>query len=863
MYDWLTEALDNSGAVVTANRRLARLLRAEYAALQQQAGRKAWTSPDIESWPDWLQKTTINARQQEALPTRINAQQSQWLWEQCWRQELGDQNLNFTSLVRLSRDAWQRLADWQLGLADLTRSAQNDNQRTYAAVAGRYLGKLNREHMVDDAGMGNLLLELIERNNVDFLTRYTFAGFDRQRPIATTIQKALASLGIDIQAAPEADFESTPILRVYENSDSEFRAAGAWARRCIDEQGDTRIAIIANDLETDGDRIARAVREGVTPGWQYGHRSLYDVVNVSYGRRLSDYPAISVALILLRWLVGNIPSRDVSLLLRSSLLGAADIAGRDRIELALRKLPERAWEPSMLTSEFRGRDENTGAKDFLSRIAEFSKRRRELPLKASPADWAIFVDQTLEMFAWPGPSSLDSDEFQLINRWRELLNEFARLAVVSPTMTPGTALARLELLASETIFQPESTAARVQLIGPLEAAGAQFDAMWITGLSSANWPPAGSPSVLVSRRLQEKHGMPDSTPEDTAHYADRILSRLLRSAAVVECSYASSDGDAEQTESDLLRNRTGGSEILDDDPGWHATHLTSLASTELVDDRVPDVGSGEIISGGAAAIQNQMSDPVTTFVVNRMHAKRIHPQAVGIPAPMRGNLIHDALYQLYMELPSSDLIASWSEGDLKTRIDNAINYAFKRHEKNTDSVLHHLLTLERDRLARLLHQFVASDSQRDSFTIESVEGEFEFIAGNIRLPLRFDRVDRYADDTFAILDYKTGSKKRLLNRDSEAQEYQLFVYASAMDAIVSALALVNIDSREISFDGAGRGFTNTEEWPQLLQRIKEEIAVACEDLAVGDVRINIEQGLQAARPLNLLTRYTELRRDLR
>ena len=78
---------------------------------------------------------------------------------------------------------------------------------------------------------------------------------------------------------------------------------------------------------------------------------------------------------------------------------------------------------------------------------------------------------------------------------------------------------------------------------------------------------------------------------------------------------------------------------------------------------------------------------------------------------------------------------------------------------------------------------------------------------------------------------------------------------------VAALALVNIDSREIAFDGAGRDYTDEAEWPALLQRIKDEIRLACNDLAAGDVRLNIKQGVQAARHLNLLSRFTELHRE--
>jgi hypothetical protein len=401
----------------------------------------------------------------------------------------------------------------------------------------------------------------------------------------------------------------------------------------------------------------------------------------------------------------------------------------------------------------------------------------------------------------------------------------------------------------------------VQLLGPLEASGTEFDGLWLAGATTANWPPVGTPSQLVSRRLQEKHDMPDCSPANTQSYAEQVLTALIASSETVVCSYPLSDEDAEQTPSDLVSALQQSDRPDVADPGWYASSLlASLAIREVIDE-VPGVKADEKISGGAGTVQRQVDEPISAFVQGRLSARPLYPQAIGIPAPMRGNLIHDALYHLYIERPTSEAISSWQAEELDERVAAAVAAAFIRHERNTDAVLHQLLQLERRRIEALLRQFVALDGSRGEFSIASVEGKFDFVSGRVELPLRFDRIDSFDDGSIAIIDYKTGSKKRLLNHSGEVQEIQLFVYACATDVPVSALTLINIDSREISFDGAGRGYRNEDSWAELLQRIKEQIAAACDDLSRGDVRINIEQGVQAARPLNLLTRYTELKRD--
>lgn len=861
MYDWLSEALRDSGTVITANRRLARLLNVAYADDQRRAGKLAWRSPNILAWNDWLLDCGARAHPRDSLPTRINTHHSQWLWEQCWRQELGERDVGMANLVRQSRDTWQRLSDWQIDTSEIVRAAQSDDQRTFAAVASRYQSALRRENWLDDAGMAPHILDLIQSKRIGLGGLHTFAGFDRQRPIATAIQDAMREIGIATKLAPVSAGNTTISFCRIENDAAELRAAGHWAREFLDENPGAKVAIVADGLDSDADRIARMVREGFTPGWPLGHQSLYEALNVSYGRRLADFPVVAIAQTQLRWLHQDISSADVCLLMRTPLIGKSQMSGRNRLELLLRERPDRIWSPSMVTSELRGRDDCPGASDWLDRLAALSKRKREVPQSASPPEWALFLDETLRQAGWPGENSLDSVEFQIVNRWRELLNEFARLALVSPRMTLGVAVARLGQMAADTIFQPESTNAVLQLLGPLEAAGAEFDALWITGLSSANWPPAGSPSALVSKRLQEEHGMPDSTPDDTLQYAQTVLQRLVGSATSVFGSIAVNIDDTDQSVSELLDLFTVEEIPAAEDPGWYASHLLGITEISTCDDLVPPVGADEKLRGGAGVIQRQLDEPFSAFAVHRLGARMISPQAYGIPAAMRGNLLHDALRYLYRDLPTSEEIRHWGGSDFDKRVGAAVNSAFFTAEKNADAVLRHVLSLERTRLTRLLREFVAMDAARPDFKVASVEGEFEFVSGNIHLDLRFDRFEQYDDGTFAILDYKSGAKKLLLTKSGEVQEVQLFVYTCATDAPVSALALVNIDSREITFEGAGRGFSSEDEWPDLLKRVQHMVAEACRELAAGDVRIAAQQSVQDARRLNPLSRFTENHRD--
>lgn len=860
MYDWLGKTLQKPAVVITATRRLARLLQEEYGQQQVAAGRLAWSSPEVFAWHDWLNVCLAGAADPASLPTRINQQHSQILWERCLRKELGDDTTGISTVAKSCRDAWQRGADARLGIKDIARTALSDDHRLFATVAGRYLGILERENWVDTAGLAALVHGLFDSERVAVPQRLIMAGFDREPASLIALCQVLADKGCGIERIPAPTAGAKPERMTFEEVEQEMRAAGAWARAVIEENPSARVAIVKQGLEQTAERDARLVREGAVPGWQYGGPALRNSVNVSYGGRLSDYPAIAIALLALRWLAGSLSSREVAALLLSPLFASGGVQGRSRLELKLRDMPDRRWSPSMITSALRRHEDDESGADWLARVAALSKKKRELPTRASPAEWAILFHEVLGELGWPGVGRLDSESFQLINRWREILNELARLDLVAPSMSAGMAIGRLELMAADTVFQAESGDAAIQLLGPLEAAGAEFDALWLAGMTATEWPPAAHPNSLIARSLQVENNMPDATPADTLSFAEATLDRLINSSQLVVCSYAAVVDDTEQTVSELIRAREVEPVEAAIDPGWFAATLSSRVNRIDEADNLPPI-EGETIFGGAGTIERQMSEPFGAFVHGRLGANWLNRQAVGITPPLRGSVLHDALYRLYQELPDRSRLLSWAESDLHQRVQESVAAAFVRHERNTDDVLAEVLKLERRRVAELIEQFVALDCERDDFEVAAVEGELEFRRGNVKLSLRFDRIDRLQDGGISIIDYKTGNPKYLLQKSGAVREPQLFVYAAATEERVAALALVNIDSREIIISGGGQGFSDESLWPQLLEDITKEIDSACADFAAGDVRLDANQSLAAARPLNVLSRFAELSRD--
>jgi len=820
MYAWLADALRDSSQILTANRRLARVLAKEFGKQQVASGKTAWRSPSISSWQDWLGELLSTAEQQQSLPTRINGHQSRVLWERCLRREISDPLLNIGLLVRQSRDAWSRLHEFGVPLDECGRAAQGNDQRLFARAALNYQSILDREHWVDDAGVATLVADLISAGQVTLPVRVSIAGFDRIVPQVKKVLDAACASGMSVEVAQATDSRAQGAVTAYENSAAEMRAAGAWARRELEAAPESCVAIVATNLEQNAAEYGRLVREGFVPGWRFGGPAHRSAVNVSYGRKLTDYPAIAIALLALRWLHDDLTGHDVSLLLRSPIIGSGDTSGRGRLEMRLRQMPDRAWSPEMLLAEIDEGELSPDARDWLERVKYLETLRSESARRDTPPSWAVVIDDTLKKLNWPGDRSLDSVEFQLINRWRELLNDLARLELVSPTLTISEALSRLAAMAAETVFQPEVEGAIVQVLGPLEAAGTEFDKLWVSGLTAANWPPAGRPLPLISLNLQRGYDMPDSVPQDTLDYARRVLDRLSSSATRIVCSYPLTDGDAEQSVSALLQHYDFNLLAGQQDPGWHAAKSVSACSLVPVPaDPIPTVAADEVISGGSATIQRQLTEPFSAFAFGRLGINTIQAISFGLSASLRGNLIHDALRKLYSDLPSRADIASWGGDDLLGRINAALDKSFWRQMRNISPVLRQPLRL------------------------------------------RVDRIDRLKSGEIVILDYKTGSRKGFVGANGLPKDMQLVVYACAVDAVVSDLGLVNIDSRSTSIDGAGKQLTPDLDWDEALVSWTTLVETAAKQIQRGDVRINGRQNTPSARPLSLLSRIAELRHD--
>ncbi len=869
-YTWLVDSAESAGPktiFVCSSRRLTRELRAAYESEQLRADRQTWHTPQIQYWDDWL-AATLDTATSDRLKRLLNVGAATLLWEQCLGKSSREPLLSMTAIVRHARQAWQRMHDWRLTLDTVAAAAASRDEQWFVRAAKAYSESLQAGGWIDDAQLSAYCAAELTPAALAPGMRIVHAGFDRLTPAQQFLLQTLAEKGVEIAAAPQAGKSATTLYRSYVDQSSQWRAAGNWARQMLQSEPSARLAVIAPDLEADGDAISRQVREGFAPGWQLAGPAYRRSVNLSYGKRLTEFPLLVAAEKVLRFAAGGLRGGDISFLLRTPFVSADELPGRSRLELHLRSVPDRIWQPQDLLDLLSAKSQETDGLAWRQRLKCLVELQAEADSQLTPTRWAERFDQVLQAVGWPAVNKPDSDEFQLLNRWRQLLNEFAGLEHILPILNLAEAVRRLFQLAGATLYQPEAASGGLSLMGLLEASGMEFDYLWVGGMDSTRWPTSSQPLALLNRDLQRAAEMPDATPGDTLEFALRTLARLRHSAAELVFCWARGDGDTELLPSPLLGLDADSNVIADsDDPGLHASNWTGSASCALLQpDNAPPVQSDEQVRGGAYTVQKMREEPFTAFVTGRLAVSELEPFRPGLSPRQRGIVLHDALQQLLIDKPTRSELAAWQAEDREVRIEKSAWRSLRHFTAHADDVLRQVLQLEKQRLQQLLQCFLDAEVDRAEFRIESLEQQLELQVGTVRLTLRIDRVDRLADDSLLIADYKSGSRKAFMNRKINAPaNIQLSVYARASNESIGGLALIYLDSREIRYEGEGGsidfGRIKPDEWHESLRRWCAEVDGLLVRFAAGETGVNQAQSADDARPLALLSRIEELRRD--
>lgn len=790
-------AIENGDTIIASSARGARALRRSYGEAQRSRGRDAWQSPDILDWDSWLnrlwQKRLRSGQESRLLLTNLQEQQ---IWARLVRPKIeGRRLISVPGVAELAQQAYALLCTYRALDFLNSKDAVGLDVEYFREWARAFKHTCTREDWLSRSELPLVLAEAVLASRKDPAERLVLTGFDRITPAQDHLIKALQQQGqsVDLIEPPDIAPSEPPILVEATGKTDEIATCALWVRHQLAtataQGGSTRIAVIIPAVSRARPEMERIFRKILAPATvAIGPHDASLPFEFSLGVSLADVPMARAALLLLRWMQDPLPQDQASWLMLSGFLCEDDdellpIAAFDarlrgqsmrppKLDLdAFLQSLNRAWKEAMALSSLQRRLQKGQRLLRANRLLDF-------------AHWASLAEQILAAVHWPGGHGLSSEDYQVQARWSQLLDAVAQLAFDERKVDYTQFLEALEHQAQQTIFAPESQGAPVQILGPFEAAGLTFDALWFLGADDTNWPPSARPHPFLSASVQRKHQMPHADTDADWELAKQATMRIEKSASRCVFSYAAQDGETACRPSTLLN--PGLDKTAADQFRVALGAEEDLATEHDFPDSFRDEEPAAVVpwpvekdAGGADVLRSQAACPFRAFASRRLAARAINETDWGLNYGERGSVVHMILETLWAGLKDrGSLLQARREGRLPDLLAQHVDAALERFKsdgpnRNWNQAY---LEAERERIFSLLTDWLAYEEKRADFTVESREEKRLAEIGDLKLQVRVDRIDAIEGGR-VIIDYKTGAVKKDLWDGPRPDDPQLLIYA--------------------------------------------------------------------------------------
>ncbi|MDP9113082.1 MAG: PD-(D/E)XK nuclease family protein [Acidobacteriota bacterium] len=830
------------GTLITANARLSRQLRRAYDSRRRRQGVRVWETADILPRGAWLARAWEECAYRDPFhtPVLLSSLQEEALWEQAIKNSGASSILlDPSATVTAAAQAWTLVHAWEAPCnAAEFRGLQDPEEFLDWMLAVER--KLRDNDWITASELPRALLDRVASGTFAPPTLF-HVGFDELTPADRRLFEACHAQPWPAPPAHPAPLQHRVGLR---DTSEELIQAASWARRKLESHPDARIGIIVPGLAGLTAAAHRIFDDTFHPGLDFAGAGSGVAFHISAGLPAADVPLIASALLALGIQPG-LQIGEAGMLLRSPFLRFDSWHGaRLFAELRRRGVDKVSFEIDEVRRVFPG----------MAKAAEESRHRQH------PSEWSATFSKMLREAGWPGQRPLSPTEHQTVELWKNLLSGLASLDVVLPRLTFAQALQRLRGIAHDRRFAPGDEGAPVQIIDMLEAAGSQFDALWVAGLHGGAWPGVARPNPFLPLSLQRQVGMPHSSPERELHYARRVTARLLAAAPEVICSYPLFSGEEQLRVSPLLAFLPEATEFA---PPFE-TSLWRIFSSAVPleqesDGQAPPLAGGILQRGGMGVLANQAACPFRAFAKYRLGASDMDAADIGISPSERGNVAHKALELFWSDVKSQRELLSQPRAEIDLVIARSVSAALAIHmsRRSPSASLDRSRALEQERLCRLLNEWLERERERPDFTVLEREQPREVAVGALKLAIKADRLDRYADGTHAILDYKTSAKQGVADWAGDRPNApQLMLYAVKSEHAISSVEFAVLVPGSTYLDGY-RGQDLHQQLPQWTD-VVEHLGVS---FFRGDAQVDPKYGKKSCEfcQLHSLCRIADVR----
>ena len=839
--------------IITANRRLARHIEQAYNSQQLAAGKQAWQPLNLYPLDEWLsaqwKKRVLHDAGKHLPPTLLTPLQELMLWETTIKQNRDTPPVaRPATIARLAQQAYNTLGLWQIYQAgsgqlsaqlsaqlkdDTLHSFQHGSidNRSFAEWLTQFEQACRAANLISQVAMQQTLLDAFQQGQLLAYPDILLVGFDQLSPL----HQALIEAASQSQQSLPPQAKATQCTRLpCQDREAELWAAARWTQQQLTRQqldsatgSPPSIAVIVPDLNHSRDQVERIFSAVLEPHYVLPDTPRYALpFNISAAIPLSQTPIISSALNMLAL---NLPNPPLDNWLGLQHTPFAAVGFNENVELTLREAGLPTLSCNKVLSTLTGSRYRQSAARYMDALQTLKQANLELGkpwFKRSLGEWLTCFLQQLAGFGWPGKRPLDSIEHQQLASWQrtliEINNQPDHLPFSYDELTAADALALLRKQLDNVSFQPESSPSPVQILGLLEGSGLHFDNLWLVGMNDHLLPANPASNPFIPLHIQRQYQMPHATPERELMIARQLLDHYRHNCTEVVASFAQWEGDQALRPSALITDPAAWlaadpqllalAEQATQHPYLAVINQTDDAALETFDDDLaPAVDlDHEQIAGGSGIIKSQSGCPFQAFASFRLNAYPL-PEADTYDLAMeRGTCLHNALEHIWGELKTLERLNTISHAELTELITDASKQAIAPlAQQRPDLYQPRFTELEQQRLQRLLGMWLDLETQRAPFEVIACEHSLDMFIQQLPIRLRIDRIDRMANGSLALVDYKTGAGSITDWAGERPREPQLPLYTVMLEqqqtikGEVSSVCFARINIKDPGYIGLG------------------------------------------------------------
>lgn len=829
-------SLNQNDAILTANRRLSTYLRKQYDQHQLNQGLNCWPSLAIMPLSSWVEQT-FNAYEQDHCFI-LNDFQELLLWEEVIANSAANDGLmNTTATANLVKESFHLLQNFGLTLEEISTYPSQDVQ-TFVSWCQQFQQKCAEMKAISRCEILPLLIQQLKNktSSITLPSKFFLLGFDDLSPRLKELAELLKMQTIEIQHTDKAAISRTSFF----DREQEIMAMARWAYEQHHNDPTAKIGCIVPNLERERNSVANYFEEIAK-----AQQRQQDLFNISAANSLLYYPIIRHALLILKMNFIDVDFDLFSQLLRSPFIagGQTEQHSRALLDAALRQQSEHKINIKNINVANRCHIFYSHLQDFIQSTIDQEQTLEQ---------WAHTFAQQLRNMGWPGEVSLNSAEFQIVERFKKCFDEFVTMHVHQIPCTLTTAYNLFHYLISKIAFQPESVDTPIQILGMLEGSGLQFDLLWVAGLNNENWPQPPSPNPFIPIAVQKKYDMPHATSERELQFSSTIMKRLQYNAHKLILSYAEHDNDRPLEPSSLISKYPQCDLSLEPYYSIEQQLYQTKKLEYLCDEYGPPI-IDHTISGGTGIFKSQAACPFQAFAKYRLGATPLEEAQIGLAADERGSLIHEILALAWNEIKDHQSLCAINNQQLDHVILTSINTALQNLKSEKPYTLKkRFLEIETKRLHKIVAEWFNYEKQRESFEVISCEQRQTAQIGQLQIHIQIDRIDRLSSGNHLIIDYKTGRPSVLDWFSNRPKEPQLPLYSVLSEHEIAGILFAQLRPGELCFKGLAAygdiapgtvtldrfNDLDYQSWPELLTFWQQTLLTLADDFSSGKASVD-------------------------